>query len=294
MALALVATIGRRERRLARALAAAAAEEARLRAVAEQRREDLARISASKGRLVRGFTHDVKNPIGAADGYLQLVEDGITGPVTERQLASIRRARRAIHSALALIGDLLEVARAESGHLEVEHVPVDLAATAMDVAEDYRAQAEAKGLALRVETAAVPLVDTDPARVRQVIGNLVSNAVKYTPTGCVTVRVVEYVGRRADDPDHAVQVEVEDTGPGIPEEKRRLLFHEFTRLDPTAAPGVGLGLAMSHRIVEALGGRLHVGGEPGRGSTFILSLPVRSVRERAGIGDGTARATAAS
>jgi len=275
----LLAALGRREQRLSRALAAAADEEARLRALSEQRREDLMRISASKGRLVRGFTHDVKNPIGAADGYLQLVEDGITGPLTERQATSIARARRAIRSALALIGDLLEVAQAESGHLQVEHVPTDLAAVAADVAEDFRAQAEARGLSLTLAASPVPMLATDPARVRQVIGNLVSNAVKYTPRGGVTVRVAERAG--------CVVVDVEDTGPGIPEDKRRLLFQEFTRLDPTAAPGVGIGLAMSHRIAEAIGGRLTVSGAPGRGSTFTLALPLAATLEAASPSDAT-------
>ena len=118
-----------------------------------------------------------------------------------------------------------------------------------------------------------PSVDTDAARVRQVIGNLVSNAVKYTPAGSVTVRVLVRPARRADDRGPWLAVEVEDTGPGIPEEKRRLLFQEFTRLDPTAAPGVGIGLAMACRITEALGGDLTVRSEVGRGSTFVLALP---------------------
>ena len=303
VALVLLAWFGERERRLALALSHAVAEQTRLRAESERRREDLARISDSKDRLVRGFTHDVKNPIGAADGYLQLVEDGITGPITERQKTSIARARRAIRSALALIGDLLEVAQAEAGHLTIDEVAVDLRTVALDVTEEFRAQAEAKGLGLAFEGEEVPSVRSDPARVRQVIGNLVSNAVKYTPAGAVTVRAFARSVRRAGHVDDAgddgmhVVVEVCDTGPGIPREKRRLLFQEFSRLDPSAAPGIGLGLAMSRRIAEALGGELTVESEVGRGSNFALVLPLtpapRTARERDGAREGaTARATA--
>ena len=173
---------------------------------------------------------------------------------------------------------LLEVARVESGNLTVERAPMDLRALAFEVADEFRAQAEAKGLAMVTEGPAdLPLVHSDATRARQVIGNLVSNAVKYTPAGRVTVRVLCDHDRQGDDPA-MVRVEVEDTGPGIPPEKRRLLFQEFTRLDPTAAPGVGIGLAMASRITEALGGELGVRSETGKGSTFVFALPAMEGR----------------
>jgi len=137
------------------------------------------------------------------------------------------------------------------------------------VVEEYRAQAEAKGLVIAVETHdRVPAVRSDPARVRQVLGNLVSNAVKYTVAGSVLVRV------SADPAARAVTVAVADTGPGIPKDKQHLLFREFVRLDPDAGPGAGIGLAISNRIVSAIGGSIDMSSEVGSGTTFVLSLPL--------------------
>ncbi|GJG87290.1 hypothetical protein tb265_24710 [Gemmatimonadetes bacterium T265] len=274
VAAAVVAGFARRERRLTRALARAVDEEHRLRAAAERQREAVVRLGESKARLVRGFTHDVKNPIGAADGYLGLLEDGIPDPPSEAQRRSLERARRSLRAALHLIGDLLEVSRAESGAIDVRPTPTDLAAVARDAAEEYRAQADAKGLRLHVAVDdGVPCVTTDPVRVRQVLGNLVANAVKYTDRGQVVVRLLGAdAGRRANRaPRYAI--EVADTGPGIAPEHQARLFEEFVRLDPEAAPGVGIGLAISRRIAQALGGDIAVRSAVGRGSTFVLWLP---------------------
>ncbi|MFL5607787.1 MAG: sensor histidine kinase [Gemmatimonadaceae bacterium] len=259
----------RRDRALNRQLARALEEEAVARTEAERRRMELERVTESKTRLMRGFTHDVKNPIGAADGYMQLLEDGVMDPLTARQAASVARARRSVAQALRLIEDLLELARAESGELDVRHEPVNLGDLARDTTEEFRAQAEQKGLAIAVDDANDGVVvDSDPARVRQVLSNLVSNAVKYTDRGAVTVRV------RADGQRGAI--EVADTGAGIPADRQRLVFQEFVRLDPHAAPGAGVGLAISQRIVHALGGEITLQSEAGRGSSFVLWLPVHA------------------
>ena len=259
----------RRDRALSRQLARSLEEEAAARAETERRRVELERVTDSKTRLVRGFTHDVKNPIGAADGYLQLLEDGMMDPLTARQTASVGRARRSVAQALQLIDDLLELARAESGELDVRRVPVNLGELARDTTEQFRAQAEQKGLAIAVDDSNDGVVvDSDPVRVRQVLSNLVSNAVKYTERGSVTVRV------HADERRGAI--EVADTGSGIPADRQQLVFEEFVRLDPHAAPGAGVGLAISQRIVHALGGELTLHSESGHGSSFVLWLPAHA------------------
>lgn len=259
----------RRDRALSGQLARALDEEAVARDEAERRRMELERVTESKTRLVRGFTHDVKNPIGAADGYMQLLEEGMMDPLTPRQAASVARARRSVAQALGLIDDLLQLARAESGELDVRHEPVNLGDLARDVTEEFRAQAEQKGLAITVDGAKDGVVvDSDPVRVRQVVSNLVSNAVKYTARGAVTVRVRADGGRGA--------IEVVDTGAGIPADRQQLVFQEFVRLDPHVAPGAGVGLAISQRIVHALGGELTLESESGRGSSFVLWLPVHA------------------
>jgi signal transduction histidine kinase len=259
-----VAWFAQRARRLRRALA-------RTIAISQQRRADLESITESKNRLMRGFSHDVKNPIGAADGYMQLLEEGILGPLAEKQRTSIQRARRSLHAALHLISDLLEIAQIEKGHIGIVRVPTDVVTVAREAAEQYRALAEAKGLVMHIDTSVeVPTIVSDPNRVRQVLANLISNAVKYTATGEVAVRVGN---ERDPEARGRISISVTDTGLGIDKDKQRLLFREFVRLDPTAGPGVGIGLAMSARIVEALGGGITVRSERGQGSVFVLWLP---------------------
>lgn len=268
LAVVVVAWFARRERRLTVALVAAVDVANRLSAQSERRREELVRLTESKARLVRGFTHDVKNPIGAADGYLQLVEDEVYGQLAAKQRSSIVRARGSLKAALKLIGDLLELATVETGEIDVRHEQMDLCDVAREAAEEYRAQAEAKGLTMTIETADdACATSSDPGRVRQVLGNLISNAVKYTKKGGITVRVV------GPSMGH-VAVEVADTGSGIPADKQSNVFEEFVRLDADSAPGAGIGLAMSRRITDALGGNLTLWSEVGKGSTFTLWLPV--------------------
>ncbi|HET8656230.1 MAG TPA: GAF domain-containing protein [Longimicrobiaceae bacterium] len=254
----------------------------------EQRREELQRVMESRARLMRGFSHDVKNPLGAADGFLALLEDGIMGELSEKQREGIGKARRSIGNSLRLIGDLLELARAEAGQIEIHRVPVDVRDAVREIGEEYRAQAEAKGLSLETELPGeLPVIESDASRVRQILGNLFSNAVKYTDEGGIraTVELRSGDGRRRRG--RWIAVDVVDTGPGIPEEEQRLLFREFTRLHPEEKAGAGVGLAISQRIARAIGGEVTVSSAPGDGSTFTLWLPCTrggSPRDRGGGG----------
>src|SRR6185503_18075276 len=145
---------------------------------------------------------------------------------------------------------------------------------AQEIAEEYRAQGEAKGLDVGCQLPTdFPLVWSDAARIRQILGNLLSNAIKYTPSGGIEIWLA-LSDDGAAGPGHWAAIAVADTGPGIPEEKRRLVFEEFTRFEPEAAQGAGLGLAISERVAEALGGRITLESAPGEGSTFTLWLPV--------------------
>ncbi len=241
------------------------------RSEAERRREELEQVTESRTRLMRGFTHDVKNPLGAADGYAQLLEDGILGGLSKQQCDSIGRIRRSIRTSLHLIHDLLELAKAEQGKLELHPASLDVAELAREVAEDFRAQATAAGLSLEVDLPNAIPASTDPKRVRQVLENMLSNAVKYTPAG--GVRVFDCREKNADHAAQPVAIAVADSGPGIPDDKRESIFQEFTRLDSTARQGAGVGLAISRRIARLMGGDITVYSSPGRGSTFVLWLP---------------------
>jgi PAS domain S-box-containing protein len=255
------------------------------RAAAEARREEVERVTASRARLIRGFTHDVKNPLGAADGFLALLEDGILGDLAPKQLESVRRVRRSIGAALGLIGYLLDLARAEAGQLEIHRDILDLGATAREVSEDFRAEADSKQLSLALdETGPESLtVCSDHARVRQVLSNLVSNAVKYTkPGGNIRIRVEPRPKPGAENGEW-VAIDVADNGPGVAPEQQPRLFDEFARFDPGAAQGSGIGLAISERVARALDGAITVVSEVGVGSTFTLWLPANAERHEEGL-----------
>jgi signal transduction histidine kinase/GAF domain-containing protein len=256
---------------------------------AREGRAELERVMKSRSRLMRGFSHDVKNPLGAADGYAELLTGGIYGALSAEQTKHVECIRRSIRVALALIDDLHQLARAETGHLELSLTLVDLADLVRASGEEYRAAAEASGLSLSVELPPGSLVaKTDRARVRQVLGNLLSNAIKYTAQGSITVGARPWPDHhRAADDDGWIIIDVADTGRGIPVEKRDAIFEEFIRLDAGEVPGAGLGLAISQRLARALGGQITVRSEVARGSTFSLWIPLESR-------DGSAATAAAS
>jgi PAS domain S-box-containing protein len=245
-------------------------------------------IAQSHERLIRGFTHDVKNPLGAADGYLALLEAGIFGEMSEAQAKSIAHARRSIGTALHLVSGLLEVERAEAGQLSIAREQVDIVAVVVEIAAEFHAAASAKSLDLAVsvrpgdESPVSLVVESDAARVRQILANLVSNAVKYTqPTG--QIRAEARVARADEAPWRGrwAAVTVTDNGPGIPSEKHSMVFREFTRFDPGATSGSGIGLAISRRLARALGGDITFTSTPGVGSTFTLWLPLDPPRASA-------------
>lgn len=288
IAASLVARLGARYGRVARRLDESEARYRDIAAAAERRRVELERVTESRARLIRGFTHDVKNPLGTADGFLALLEDGASGTLEERQQTWVGKSRRSIRQALELIQHLLELARAEAGQLELRMQETDLGALVDDVCDEFRASAEGKGLSMEVAVpSSLPRIETDPARVRQVFGNLMSNAVKYTPPGGhITVRA----DVRADGADgkRRLAVAVSDTGSGISHDRLPMIFAEFTRFQPGTAEGAGIGLAIGQKIAHALGGEITVESVVGRGSTFALHLPLAAAV--AGAGRRTAEA----
>ncbi|HEX7240515.1 MAG TPA: ATP-binding protein [Longimicrobiaceae bacterium] len=263
-----VARLGWQLRRLARE-----AEERRLEA--ERALRETRRNMESRHRLLRGITHDIKNPLGAADGYAELLLMGLRGPISPAQAVMVGSVRRCIANALGIIQDLIEISRAEGGDLPIEWSRVDLAALVRSVAEEYHGAATAAGK--RIETGLPPgpvLVHADAGRVRQIVGNLLSNALKYAHG---SDRIVLAVGREADVADSGREwgaVRVVDFGPGIARSELEKIFLEFYRIPSTGGEGSGLGLAISRRIARLLGGDLTVSSEPGQGAVFTLRLPV--------------------
>jgi signal transduction histidine kinase len=237
-------------------------------------RSALARSIEARAALMRGVTHDVKNPLSAASGYAELLEEGVAGPLTAEQTEMLQRMRRLIRVSVDTVSELLELSQAEAGRLRIERVATDLTRLVREIVDDYRAAAREKQLSVEVTLPDTPVqVATDPARVRQIVANLLSNAIKYTPSGGrLAVRLRTEQGNGASPPAY---VEVSDSGPGVPEELRERVFEEFFRVPSTSgvADGTGVGLAISRRLARLLDGDITLTGAPGGGASFTLRLP---------------------
>ncbi len=231
------------------------------------------RAVAARQHLIRGFTHDVKNPLNVADGYADLLRLGLRGELPAEQAVVIGKIRTAIRGAVEIIDTLLEINRVESGGLKLELQSVDLAKLAEDVLEEHAWIAAAAGLELIFrDPGRAIIVLTDPDRVRQVLKNLLANAVKYTPSpGKVKVQLD--FARESGHPGW-VKILVTDTGPGIASEEQERVFYEFYRVPGASVPGQGLGLTISQRIAHLLGGEITLRSVPGQGATFELWLPM--------------------
>ena len=254
--------------------AAVALENARLGGEVRQQMEDR-RVSegatTAKDRALSTLAHDIRTPLGAIEAYSALIQDELYGPINDRQREALGRVRMSGRHLLSLLDNVMEMARLNAGVLRVESERVNLVDVAREAVHMLIPQADAKLLTLQLGRPANVVVMADHARVRQVLVNLVGNAVKFTPeSGAVTVEIAERVvgGARFGE------IQVTDTGPGIAEEERASIFEPYYRSEGTATmPGVGLGLAISHALVRQMGGRIDVESEVGVGSTFIVRFP---------------------
>jgi signal transduction histidine kinase len=244
---------------------------------AEAGRLALALAAEQKVTLVRGLTHDLKNGLGAASGFATLLREEIAGPLTARQREHVTRIGRIIEQTITSVEHALTVARTEAVSLPVRRKEEDLRALVVESAADYIAAAERAGLTLRAEYAEdLPRINTDPSLVANIIGDLLSNAIKYTPSGGqIWLRASCRSRNHGQETGSWVVAEVRDTGPGIPATLREHVFDEFFRAPgvPSTARGQGIGLAMSRRVARLLGGELTLDSEEGRGATFTLWLP---------------------
>jgi signal transduction histidine kinase len=239
--------------------------------------------------LIRGVTHDIKNPLGAASGYAELLEEGIAGPLTAQQAEMIRRFKQLVVTAQHTVTELLDLARVGGEELVIDARDTELVGTVREVVNGYEAAATRKGVALAMNASVGTLVlKTDPGRVRHVVENLVSNAIKYTPSGGSVHVSITLEGDEATG--ESVSISVRDTGPGIAPEFRERIFEEFFRVPSTdhIASGSGLGLAISRRIARLLGGDITFSDAPGRGSIFSLKLPVSGAPSQVSGNDSTA------
>ena len=229
---------------------------------------ELVEATKAKDQFVAVMSHEMRTPLNAILGYAELMEMGIGGSIPEAQHAHLARIRVGSQHLLDLINDVLDLARADARRLNIDVRPVDLLAVLEEVIGLLESQAQIKNVKLAIDVAEpLPMVLADLQRLRQIITNLVGNAIKFTEKGSVTVRC-----RTAAS---GVIVEVIDTGVGIPTEKLPLIFEEFYQADGSltrARGGSGLGLAISQRLAQLMGGEITASSTAGQGSTFTLLL----------------------
>lgn len=236
---------------------------------------DAARVAAEdanrlKSEFLSRMSHELRTPMNGIIGYAHLLLDGLDGQLTDEQESDIRQIATSADHLLALINDILDLAKVEAGHVELAHDDVDISTIVARVVETVRPQAQAKGVEISIETAGVsPAAEGDETRIRQILLNLVGNAVKFTDQGRVTVAT-----SRAND---CVAVAVTDTGIGISPEAIDIIFDEFRQADGSTTRrfgGTGLGLAIARKLARLHGGDITVASEPGVRSTFTLTLPL--------------------
>jgi signal transduction histidine kinase len=231
--------------------------------------------------MTADIAHELRNPIAVLQGNLEAVVDGVLPPTAENLQPLVDQTQVLTR----LVDDLRTVALAEAGQLNLQRVPTQPAALAQSAVAQFQPRAEAKGVALRLEADPdLPELMLDPQRISQVLGNLLSNALRHTPAGgkviCRVTRAGE-VGKRVEAPAGAARntaqviFSVADTGPGIPPEALPRIFERFYRADSgrsRADGGTGLGLTIARQLVEAHGGQIWARSQPGQGAEVAFRL----------------------
>jgi signal transduction histidine kinase len=226
--------------------------------------------SEHKSQFLANMSHELRTPLNAIIGFSEVLHEQMFGELNERQLTYVDDVLEAGRHLLSLINDVLDLAKIEAGRMELELSEVAIPDVLRSALSMHSERAGRSGIELSLQTEPDEItVDADERRVRQIVFNLLSNAVKFTPPEG-RVDVSSRLG------DGHVEVAVADTGPGIPAEDLETIFEEFEQsIDGKKAEGTGLGLPLSRKLVELHGGRLWVESEPGKGSTFRFTLPVR-------------------
>jgi two-component system sensor histidine kinase BaeS len=251
---------------LARVMVRAKGEVGELGAAFNEMSEHLDRMERQRKAMVSDVSHELRTPLSNIRGWLEAAQDGVAELDSALIASLVEEATLLQH----IVDDLQQLALADAGKLRLHPEPVDVADLVEHIATVYRTAAA--GLVLAVEVTGRPYLDADPVRLRQAVGNLLANAVRYTPAGGrVSLRAY------ADGDD--VLIEVADTGPGIAPEHLPYVFDRFWRAEKSRSRqtgGSGLGLAIVRQLAEAHGGSATVRSEPGRGATFVLRLPRRT------------------
>ena len=278
IAVLVMAVVLRRARRQAKSNAERSRELERL-------SSELIRSNRAKSEFLANVSHELRTPLNAIVGFIDLLREGVYGELSPRQAVPVERIEASANHLRILVDQVLDLAKIAAGKLDVQMETIALRPFLMDVTTEMESLANEKGLSLSLTLgAALPPLRADPTHLRQILINLIGNACKYTDFGVIAVRAA--VSEETDSPRlragagaRWLCISVTDSGPGIPAVDHERIFEEFEQVG--AGPrthsdrrGTGLGLPISRRLAEAMGGDVTLESEPGKGSTFTLWLPL--------------------
>jgi PAS domain S-box-containing protein len=234
------------------------------------------RVAQRASRMVNEFlanmSHELRTPLNAILGYTRLVQRKTADQIAPRQAENLAKILRSGESLLGLINDLLDLSKIEAGRMPIQCEPVSLAKVVEEVVDTVRPLAQGQRDKVTLDVAAdLPQMVSDKSHIRQIVMNLVANAIKFTSKGTIHVQI-----RRGRDPE-TVQLQVADSGVGIPEEQLPHIFEAFYQVsgkDTAGESGTGLGLSIVQRLVHRLGGEITVDSRLGEGTTFMVTLPL--------------------
>jgi len=277
-----LALVIRHERRQARSLVERSKELERL-------SSELLRVNRMKSEFLANVSHELRTPLNAIVGFVDLLREGVYGELAPRQVKPVERIEASANHLRHLVDQVLDLAKMAAGRLEIHTETIDLRPFVLDVASEIESLVNEKGITLSlVMGAALPRIRTDPTHLRQILVNLLGNAVKYTNEGGIVIRtrLVDTIPDAASGsvrppyPSNPwIGIQVIDTGIGIHAADQSRIFEEFEQVDAgprghSAERGTGLGLSISRRLAGLIGGMVELESEPGKGSTFTLWVPV--------------------
>jgi signal transduction histidine kinase len=258
----------------------------------ERLSSELLRANRMKNDFLANVSHELRTPLNAIVGFVDLLREGVYGDLSPRQVKPVERIEASANHLRHLVDQILDLAKMAAGRLDVHAESLDIRPFILDVASEVESLVNEKSLSLSlVMGGSLPKIRSDPTHLRQILVNLIGNAVKYTDTGSIVVktRVLSHAAALGDGLPEVVaaanasvtswvSIQVIDSGIGIAVTDQERVFEEFEQVDagPRAdSPhrGTGLGLAISRRLARLLGGDLLLASEPGKGSTFTLWLP---------------------
>jgi signal transduction histidine kinase len=266
----------------------------------ERLSSELLRANRMKNDFLANVSHELRTPLNAIVGFVDLLREGVYGDLSPRQVKPVERIEASANHLRHLVDQILDLAKMAAGRLDVHSEDLDVRPFILDVASEVESLLNEKNLSLSLAMgSSLPRIRSDPTHLRQILVNLLGNAIKYTDSGSIVVRtralsrpvaqgegLPVLVSEARPDVESWLAIQVIDSGRGIPLVDQERVFEEFEQVDagPRAdSPnrGTGLGLAISRRLARLLGGDLLLQSEPGKGSTFTLWLPANSVESRA-------------